>query len=256
MKSISFSPDKRHFVSGGEKSTILIWDLMTGSILKSFPTKKAAINSIRYSFNGNYILSGYSDGTLAIWRIKNSLLETYFHGNLNTPFPISFSNDNQFLLSGISKNALDLWDAKKGELIRTFRNHPTINSSKGHGRITSVGFSSDNLFVTALGSNGDRKSWNIASGKEEDISIDKFSLKFSTADRLSDGRLLSSTSGTKNVNIFYPRFNEGIALGEHTTGVTAVRFSSDGEIAVSGESAGLIKVWKPYSLFKKAVRPR
>ena len=163
VNSISFSPDNRHFVSGGENSSILIWDLMTGSIFKSFPTKNATINSIRYSFNGNYILSGYADGTLAIWRIKNSLLETYFHGNLNTPFPISFSNDNQFLLSGIGNNALDLWDVKKGELIRTFRSHPTINSSKGYGQITSVGFSSDNLFVTALGMNGDRKSWNIAS---------------------------------------------------------------------------------------------
>ncbi len=251
VNSISFSPDNRHFVSGGEKSTILIWDLMAGSILRSFPTKKAAINSIRYSFNGNYILSGYADGTLAIWRIKNSLLETYFHGNLNTPFPISFSNDNQFLLSGIGNNALDLWDVKKGELIRTFRSHPTINSSKGYGQITSVGFSSDNLFVTALGMNGDRKSWNIASGKEENISLNKFSLRFSTADRFSDGRLLSGMWGTKFVTIFNPRFDDSFTLGEHTTGVTAVRFSADGEIAVSGEKAGLIKIWKASRMNKR-----
>lgn len=252
VKSISFSPDNRHFVSGGEKSTILIWDLMAGSILKSFPAKNAAINSIRYSFNGNYILAGYADGTLAIWRIQNGLLETYFHGSLNTPFPISFSNDSQFLLSGISSHGLDLWDVKKGELVRTFRNHPPINSPEGHGRITSVGFSSDNLFVTALDSNGDRESWNIVSGKKEDISIDKFSLKFSTTDRLSDGRLLSSNWGTKKVNIFYPRFDKSFTVGEHTTGVTSVRLSSDGEIAVSGENAGLIKIWKVSSVFKKA----
>lgn len=251
VNSISFSPDNRHFVSGGENSSILIWALMTGSILKSFPTKNATINSIRYSFNGNYILSGYADGTLAIWRIKNSLLETSFHGSLNTPFPISFSNDSQFLLSGISNNALDLWDVKNGELIKTFRKRSTINSSKDHGRITSVGFSSDNLFVTALSSNGDRKSWNIFSGKEEDISQNKFSLKFSTADLLSDGRILSSSWGTKKVNIINARFNEGYTLGEHTTGVTAVRFSSDGEIAVSGENAGLIKIWKVSGMNKR-----
>ncbi len=103
-----------------------------------------------------------------------------------------------------------------------------------------------------MDSNGDRKSWNIASGKKENISINKFSLKFSTADLLSDGRILSSSLGNEKCEcIIYPRFNEGSTLGEHTTGVTAVRFSSDGEIAVSGENAGLIKIWKVSGMNKR-----
>jgi len=251
VNSISFSPDQRHFVSGGEKSTILIWDIVTGGILKSLPTNNSAINSIQYSFNGNSVLSGHANGTLAIWGARSSLLEIRFHGNLNVPFPISFSNDNQFLLSGINNNALDLWDIKKGELIRSFRSHPAIETSKYYGQITSVGFSFDNLFVTVLSSKGDRESWNIVSGKREDISPNKFSLKFSTADRLLDGRLLSGWWGTKWVAVFNPDFGEKLILGQHTTGVTAVRFSADGEIAVSGENAGLIKIWKVSSFNQK-----
>ena len=45
------------------------------------------------------------------------------------------------------------------------------------------------------------------------------------------------------VQIYYPNNNLESTLGKHTTGVTALRFSPDGKHVLSGEQAGLLKIW-------------
>jgi len=251
VNSVSFSPDNRYFASGHANSVVIIWDILTGEPVKSFSVESAAVNSVQYSNDGKYVLAGCSDGTLLMWRIQNSALVALFQGNSNTPSPISISNDNRFLLSGINNNSLDLWDIIEGRLIRSYKWQPKESLSQIHRRINSVGFSSDNLFVTSLNSNGGRKTWNIYTGKEEEIPINKFSLKFQTVDHLSDGHYLSSTGGARWVNMYYPHRRGTSTLGTHITGVSAVRFSADGEFALSGEQAGLIKIWEPFSIRKK-----
>ncbi|MBT8349856.1 MAG: hypothetical protein KJO26_01265, partial [Deltaproteobacteria bacterium] len=251
VNSVSFSPDNRYFASGHENSSVMIWDVLTGNVVKSFFAKRGAVNSVQYSPNGDYILAGYADGTSVMWRMQNSALVHIFQGYSNTPFSISISNNNEFLLSGVNNNTLNLWNIKEGKLIKTYNWQPSKNKIQLSSHITSVGFSSNKQFVTVLNSNGERKNWDILTGEEIDLSINNFSLKFQNADHLPDGRILSSRYGASYAIIINPHTNRISKLGQHNTGVTAVRFSVDGKIALSGERAGLIKIWKPPSFHKK-----
>ncbi|MGV7223865.1 MAG: caspase family protein [Nitrospinales bacterium] len=243
INSVSFSPDNRQFVSGGENSGVIIWDVLAGKKVQSFSAKSRIVNSVQYSTDGGYILAGYADGSLAMWRIKTSSLVSLFRGNINTPSPVSFSNDDRYLLSGINDKALDLWDIGSGQLIKTFKWQKNGSRMQGLDRITSVGFSFDNLSATALSSNGERKSWNIDTGQGKDIPLSNFALKLQTNDHLADGRILSSSYGMTYAYIISPDISSTSTLGVHTTGVSAVRFSPDGKYALSAEQAGLIKIW-------------
>ena len=107
--------------------------------------------------------------------------------------------NGRLIVSGSSDGSLILWDAFTDSL-KTLQKVPS--------EISAVALSSDGKFILSAEADHGLKLWNTQTGKEGDISLNKFSLKFSTADRLSDGRLLSSAWGTTRVNIFYPRFNE------------------------------------------------
>jgi WD40 repeat protein len=249
VNSVSFSPDNNYFASAHDNSSVIIWNVLTGNVVNSFYLKNRAANSIQYSQNGDYILGGCTDGTSVMWRAQNNATVRIFRGYNNTPFALSISNDNEFLLSGVNNNAVDLWNIPEGRLIRTYNWIPNKIYLNSH--ITSVGFSSNKQFATVLNSNGERKSWDILTGEEKDLPINIFSLKYQNTDQLIDGRILSSWYGSIYATVINQHTSSTLQLGSHNTGITAVRFSADGKYALSGEQAGLIKIWKPSSFGSK-----
>src|SRR5260370_18711783 len=67
---ISYSPNRRHIVSGSRDNTIRIWDAETGAAVGE-PLKGHAscVSSVAYSPDGRHIVSGSSDNTIRLWEV-------------------------------------------------------------------------------------------------------------------------------------------------------------------------------------------
>ena len=68
VKSVAYSPDGQHIISGSRDCTIRIWDAKTGAaVRKPLEGHTDWVNSVAFSPDGRYIISGSSDCTIRIW---------------------------------------------------------------------------------------------------------------------------------------------------------------------------------------------
>jgi WD40 repeat protein len=68
VRSVSYSPDGRHIVSGSDDKTIRIWDAETGAAVGGpLEGHTGSVLSVAYSPDGRHIVSGSDDKTIQIW---------------------------------------------------------------------------------------------------------------------------------------------------------------------------------------------
>jgi WD40 repeat protein len=68
VRSVAYSPDGRHIISGSSDKSIRIWDAETGAVVNN-PIKGHTdeVWSVAYSPDGRRIISGSDDRTIRIW---------------------------------------------------------------------------------------------------------------------------------------------------------------------------------------------
>ena len=103
MRSVAYSPDGRHIVSGSKDNRIRIWDAETGSAVGD-PLEGHTdwVWSVAYSPDGRHIVSGSKDETIRIWDAKTgSAVSELLEGHTGS---VQFIPDSpiaqQLLISG------------------------------------------------------------------------------------------------------------------------------------------------------------
>ena len=75
VKSVAFSPDGKHIVSGSYDKTICVWDAETGAMVTGpLQGHSHLVNSVAFSPDGNHIVSGYGDKTIQVSDIGNAMV--------------------------------------------------------------------------------------------------------------------------------------------------------------------------------------
>ena len=115
---VTFSPDGKNIISGGQRGNIQSWDATTGKVRQSLTGHTSDVRSIAVSPDGKRIASGSQDKTIKIWDSK-TLQELFtLHGHTSHVTSIAFSPDGDYLLSGSVSpdNTIKIWDARPLEL--------------------------------------------------------------------------------------------------------------------------------------------
>ena len=67
VKSVAFSPDGRHIVSGSHDKTVRVWDAQTGQIaMDPLEGHNHLVTSVAFSADGRHIVSGSHDKTARV----------------------------------------------------------------------------------------------------------------------------------------------------------------------------------------------
>ncbi|RKZ93591.1 MAG: hypothetical protein DRR19_00755 [Candidatus Parabeggiatoa sp. nov. 1] len=65
---MAFSPDGRYALSGSSDWTLKLWDVASGTEIRTFTGHSHWVRSVAFSSDGHYALSGSNDSTLKLWR--------------------------------------------------------------------------------------------------------------------------------------------------------------------------------------------
>jgi WD40 repeat protein len=237
LNCVIFSPND-NLLASSSHSQITIWSATTGKVTRRFPT-------IAYS--------PFHDIT------------QWSAGHSQNIYGLAFSPDSRFLASGSDDHTARIWDVETGTTMAVLRYHKTY--------VNSVSFSSDGVYLATGSSDHTICIWKRqASGdwgcvltltQPDQILRDHSSMVLSVA-FAPKGQMLASSSNDQlrlwdtsanaagdvrsEINNPQPSHHRGLSSSVltgagHTTSVSCLAISPDGEMIASASSDGVICLW-------------
>src|SRR6266849_5432292 len=136
VRSVGFSPDGQHIVSGSDDGTIRVWNSMTGETAAGpFTTKNTgSANSVAFSPDAQHIVLGSFDGIIRVWNaITGETAAGPFTGHRSWVNSVAFSPDGQHIVSGSNDQTIRVSNVIIGKTETTndvdFTDHSVINDA-------------------------------------------------------------------------------------------------------------------------------
>lgn len=248
VQSLSFSEDGRYIVCGfedtfGKSEVVKIWDLKTGSIVRSYGRDQGLKRAI-ISPDGKYALLHETFQYTALLDAGNCQIVKRFE-NFHSDDAIAFSSDNRYVLiagrdSENETYPIWLYDLKTGEQIRKFE------GESHQDYINSVAFSPDNRYAASGSRDYTIKLWDVNTGMEihtfEGHSHSVKSVVFSR-----DGKYLLSGAVDNSLRVWDVNKGEEIRSFDmkfaRNDAYNSITLSADGKYVLSARIYGPVILW-------------
>ncbi|KAJ6583515.1 hypothetical protein DFH09DRAFT_273013 [Mycena vulgaris] len=236
VRSVAFSPEGLHVISGSNDKTVQIWDVPTGKKLQQLDGHQNRVWSVSFSPDGLYAISGSDDKTVRIWDVATGKQLKQMDGHNNGVKSVAFSYNGLQALSGSTDRTVRVWNVSTGEQLKRLDGHA--------GWVFSVAFSPDGL--RALSGSDDKtvRIWEVLTGKQLK-QLDGHTGWVRSVAFSPDGLHAISGSGDKTLRIWDVSTGKQLdQLDGHEGGVFSVAFSHNGLHAISGSRDNTVRIWK------------
>jgi WD40 repeat protein len=152
----TFSPDSRFVLAGGDGSTLRLYEVKTGKLIRELVGHTGYAQQAVFTPDGKQVLSASSDRTLRLWDLDTGKERRRFEGHTEEVVAVDLTRDGKWALSGGADRTLRLWEVGTGKEVRKFE-----DDTKPYMGL----FTRDGKQVLSCGSNYRLRLWDIASGK-------------------------------------------------------------------------------------------
>jgi WD40 repeat protein len=253
IDSVAISPDGT-LLAGGlwiektadmpAKAAIRLWDLKTGTMLKTIDAHPRSIYALAFNPDGKRLASG-SDTTIKVWDVQNGVELATLNGHRSSVQCLAFSPDGTRLASGAMDATVRLWNPENGTEALT------LKLQRPKDGANAVAFSPDGKRLAAALATSKVQIWNPDTG-EEVGALKGHAQNVTSIAYSPDGKRLASTSMDRTVKLWDAENAEELAtLKGHLESGSAVSFSHDGNLLASLSRDGTIKIYDATPLPEK-----
>lgn len=236
IASVAFSPDSKLLATGGWDKTVKLWDVSSGTNLKTF-SHTSFVGAVGFSPDSKVLISGDWDGQIKMWEVASGR-EIKTIAAKNAVNAVAFTSDGK-TLAYAADTKITLFDISSGQTLRALSGHSLP--------VDDLRFTPTGRVLVSDGA-GTIKIWDAAAGAETKSLKHKTIM---TSIALSpDGKLLAT--GDKNqVKLWdVPSGAEISAFSPHTESVYSIAFSPDGKSLATASADKTVKLWEVSKILK------
>ncbi|MBS0264910.1 MAG: TIR domain-containing protein, partial [Planctomycetes bacterium] len=235
VRSVVFSPDGQHALTGSEDKTVRLWDARTGKCLRVLEGHSDSVWSVAWSADGQQLLSGSEDKTVRLWDARTGKCLRVLEGHSASVWSVALSADGKQALSGSEDTTVRLWDARTGNCLRVLEGHG--------GPILSVAWSADGQQALSCSDDNWARLWDVRTGKCQRV-LEGHTARILSVTWSADGQQVLSGSKDNTVRVWDAQTGKCLRVLEgHLDGVWSVAWSPDGKQALSGSVDGTVRLW-------------
>jgi WD40 repeat protein/serine/threonine protein kinase len=233
MGAMAFSPDGKHFASGGE-SGVRIWDVAAGKSLVTYRGASRFISDAVFSPDGKRLATASPDGLVELWNTTTSRIIRTIKGHAGNVLSVAFSPDGLLLASAGRDGALKVWDAKGDSQAISIPASP-----KDQWKLLSP----DGQTVLTGAADNTIRLWDATTGKARGITI-KCPDGIRDADLSPDWKRMLVLEAGNKVTIWDLATGKAVRTVENIPeGTSLVAISPDGKLLAFFGKGGTIKLW-------------
>jgi WD40 repeat protein len=109
ITSVAFHPHGTYAIWGSTDSTLSLFDLDSGKVVRQYLGHKAGVTSVACSADGRFLASGSTDHTLRWWDVNTGTELRCFEGHADVVTGVALSSDGRFALSGSADKTVRVW---------------------------------------------------------------------------------------------------------------------------------------------------
>jgi WD40 repeat protein len=107
---VAFSSDGHFLATGGEGSSVKIWDAQSGALLHTLLGHSGDVFAIAFSRDSRWLATAGEDTTVRIWSATSWKLQHTLRGHLGLVMSLGFSPDSKRLASGSRDHTMKVWN--------------------------------------------------------------------------------------------------------------------------------------------------
>ena len=244
LRSISWTPDQKQLICGGEDKKIYIFDMPNGNLISNFIASDGEIYQVQTSNKSNYFATVAGDGYLNLWA-KDNFKQIWSIRKDNTESLaaacLSISHDDNLIVVGYADNTIAFFDINKKIQIGEFQVH-----NQG---VYSVRFLSNMKKLITSSLDKTIKIWDIIY-KDDKINLnlwktlDKHNDFVLSLDLDFSGKYL--LSGSKDTTAILSSIENGemlYSINSHTNAIISVSCNPKRNMFCTGSGDRSVKIW-------------
>jgi len=156
--SIDISKDSTLLASAGKDSTIVIWDFISGKIIKKLSWSEGIVTSVEISPDGKYLVAGASDDKAYLYDIaRGVLIKTYAVQN-DDILCVAFSPTGKLFVIAGAEGLVKVYSIETGDLITSLSGHSNF--------VRDLSFNGDGTRLLSCGDDSRIITWNFSDIKD------------------------------------------------------------------------------------------
>ena len=240
VQSIAFSPDSTKLVSSARGAPLSLWDVESGSLLRTFPAETSwSIKGVAFSPDGTIIAGNGSFGTVQLWNPDTGENIRTLKGeeSWNGLQCIQFSPDGKTLATGWHDSTIRLWDVNTGTIRYTLTDHEQM--------VSTLTFTPNGKTLVSGSRDETIRLWDVNTGNltntlvghlDEilDVAVSPHNNILIACDRCYEIRIWNLNTG---------EMLKRIGEREHLQIPRSIIFSADGNTFATGGHEARIYIW-------------
>jgi len=252
---LAFSPDSKILASGSFDSMIKLWDVSSGTQLRSLVGHIGWVVSVAFSQNGTMLASVGSDNSIRLWDVRTGKEKHDFSGRTQSAMSLVFSPDGRTLATGECDGTTKLWDVISGNLLGSLavQSSQLESPSPGAGTanvelrrcVNDVAFSPDGQLLLSGSSEGVIYLWDVST-RALRREFPRLSKPISAVAFNVDGTTVAVATGSNqddSIRTWDAATGRPSLMVVGLNGISSIAFSPDGRTLVCGVRDNTIRRW-------------